>query len=190
MTEFANSIRSFSRTFNLDYTLSSEIQLVAVVDTNPLWILLWNANLENLMKNIILLILVVLNTGCAISQHVMPVDSGTKIKKIFVLNNERAHMKELVNEIVSQLKGLGFESESYQGDRPENAMHYITYTANWQWDMAMYLTYFKATLYEDGRVLGEVEYDARSGGGNMNKFGKTAEKIRPLLEELLSKVER
>ena len=56
--------------------------------------------------------------------------------------------------------------------------------------MAMYLTYFRATLYENGRVLGEVEYDAKMGGGNMKKFGKTAEKIRPLLTELLGKVER
>jgi len=58
------------------------------------------------------------------------------------------------------------------------------------WDMAMYLTYFHATLYEDGRVLGEVEYDAKMGGANFAKFGRTAEKIRPLLSELLQKADR
>lgn len=99
-------------------------------------------------------------------------------------------MKELVSEIVTQVNELGFESESYEGDRPPEALHYITYTGNWNWDMAMYLTYFRAILYEDGRVLGEVEYDAKMGGANMNKFGKTADKIRPLLTELLEKVER
>ena len=56
--------------------------------------------------------------------------------------------------------------------------------------MAMYLVYFRGTLYEDDRVLGEVEYDAKMGGGNMGKFGKTKEKIRPLLTELVSKVKR
>jgi hypothetical protein len=56
--------------------------------------------------------------------------------------------------------------------------------------MAMYLTYFHAKLYEDGRILGEVEYDAKMGGANMGKFGKTAEKIRPLLSELLQGVNR
>ncbi len=56
--------------------------------------------------------------------------------------------------------------------------------------MAMYLTYFEATLYEDGRVLGEVSYDAKMGGANMNKFGKTADKVKPLLLELLAKVNR
>ena len=38
--------------------------------------------------------------------------------------------------------------------------------------------------------IGEVEYDARKGGANMGKFGRTAEKIRPLLDELLKDVKR
>lgn len=137
-----------------------------------------------------LAILALLATGCSISKNVMPADSGTTISKVHVLENENVHMDELVNELVSQIEQLGFESESYLGDRPDGARHYLTYTANWSWDMAMYLTYFNATLYDDGRVLGEVEYDARSGGANMGKFGSTANKIRPLLEELFAKVER
>lgn len=43
---------------------------------------------------------------------------------------------------------------------------------------------------ENGKVLGRAEYDSRRGGANMGKFGKTAEKIRPLLMDLLSNVER
>lgn len=142
------------------------------------------------MKSILLMISMVLFSGCAISRHVTPVDSTITIGKIYVQNNEDVHMKELGTEIVTQVTQLGFESELYSGDRPAEARHYITYTGNWNWDMAMYLTYFRGTLYEDGRVLGEVEYDAKMGGANMGKFGKTAEKIRPLLTELLGKVKR
>jgi hypothetical protein len=142
------------------------------------------------MKKLIILSFIFLISGCSISKNVNPVDSTVSIKKIYVLNNESVHMKELVNEIVSQVKEQGFESESYSGDRPSNASHYITYTANWTWDIAMYLTYFKATLYEDGRVLGDVEYDSKMGGANLEKFGPTAEKIRPLLAKLLAKVQR
>lgn len=137
-----------------------------------------------------LIVITTLATGCTISRNVMPVDSGESISKVYVLENERVHMDELVTELVTQIEQLGFESESYQGDRPDGAQHYLTYTANWSWDMAMYLTYFEATLYDDGRVLGEVEYDARSGGANMSKFGSTANKIQPLLEDLFMKVER
>jgi len=139
---------------------------------------------------LISLAFVALTSGCAISQNVQPVDSNTRIEKIYVKENPEVHMAGLLPEIVTQLQELGFKSEAYAGDRPEGARHYITFTANWNWDMAMYLTYFRATLYDDGRVLGEVEYDAKMGGANMGKFGKTADKIRPLLAELLAKVER
>ncbi len=138
----------------------------------------------------VILISVFLFAGCTISQNVSSVKTGTSIDKVYVLDNEKVQMDEMVVEIVKEIRELGFDSASYQGETPEQAKHYIHYTANWNWDMAMYLTYFKATLYENGEVLGEVEYDARKGGSNMGKFGKTREKIKPLLEELFSNVER
>ena len=142
------------------------------------------------MRNLILFVLLLMLSGCAISKHVTPVDSTVTISKIYVLKNDKVQYEQLVDEIVSQIETLGFDSESYEGDRPKEAQHYITYTANWTWDLAMYLTYFRATLYDDGRVLGEVEYDSKMGGLNLSKFGSAKEKIRPLMEELLAKVKR
>lgn len=99
-------------------------------------------------------------------------------------------MKGLHPELVAQLTALGFQVESFDTTRPKEATYWMTYTANWNWDMAMYLTYFQATLMEDWKVLGRAEYDARKGGGNMGKFGKTAEKIQPLLVDLFQNVKR
>lgn len=127
-------------------------------------------------------------TGCAISQHVVPVDSSAQIEKIHVLHNDRVHMEGINEALVGIFESLGFESELYRGDRPPGALHTFTFTANWTWDMAMYLTYFRGTLLEDGRVIGEVEYDARSGGGNMSKFGSTESKIEPLIAEMMGRV--
>lgn len=144
------------------------------------------------MKSVLFasLAIVTLLSGCAISKNVQSVDSNTRIQKIYVKDNPKVLMDGLLPEIVTQVQELGFESEPYSGDRPTAARHYITYTANWQWDMAMYLTYFRATLYDNGRVLGEAEYDAKMGSASMSKFGKTADKIRPLFTELLEQVER
>lgn len=99
-------------------------------------------------------------------------------------------MEGLHPEILQQLKTLGFAVETFEVSRPKEATYWMTYTANWNWDMAMYLTYFQVTLLEEGKVLGRAEYDARKGGANMAKFGKTAEKIRPLLIDLLQQVQR
>ena len=142
------------------------------------------------MKKIIFLGMLLLVSGCTITQDVKPVDSSVNIKKIYVENNEAVLMKEMVNEIVTQLQAMGFESESYSGERPDDAKHYIIYTGNWQWDIAMYLTYFTAELYENESNIGSVSYDARGGSGRSDKFGKTADKIRPLLNELLSQVKK
>jgi hypothetical protein len=56
---------------------------------------------------------------------------------------QKAHMKELVNELVAQIDELGFYSEKFEDNRPLDATHYLEYTANWAWDMTMHLTFLK-----------------------------------------------
>ncbi|MCH8477877.1 MAG: Sbal_3080 family lipoprotein [Wenzhouxiangella sp.] len=140
-------------------------------------------------RTALLMALLALATGCSISRHVVPVESATQIEKIHVLHNDRVHMEGLNDALVEIFQSLGFDAELFEGDRPPGALHTFTFTANWAWDMAMYLTYFRGTLLEDGRIIGEVEYDARSGGSNMSKFGSTESKIQPLIAEMLGRVQ-
>jgi len=128
--------------------------------------------------------------SCTIVRNVTAVPAGKTIDKVYVAQNKNVHMEGLHPEVLSQLKSLGFEVESYDGAPPANAVYTLVYTANWNWDMAMYLTYFQATVMENGKVLGRAEYDSRRGGARMDKFGKTAEKIRPLLMDLFGSVDR
>lgn len=129
-------------------------------------------------------------SSCSIVKSVNAVQPGVTIDKIYVLRNKNVHMDGLHPEVMEQLKTLGFQVESFDSAPPAGAVYTFVYTANWNWDMAMYLTYFQGTLMENGKVLGRVEYDSRRGGANMGKFGKTAEKIRPLLIDLFSNVNR
>jgi len=130
-------------------------------------------------------------TGCSIKQSVDHSQTATMpISRIYVEANERVHMEGLLPEIVTQLEDMGYAVETYpEGERPSNAVHYMTFTANWRWDMAMYLYYFRAMLFEKGVLLGEAEYDASMGGMSFDKFGRTADKVRPLLEGLLNEAE-
>jgi len=146
--------------------------------------------LKLLQPALLLGLIVAFMPGCTINRKVSPATPASSISTIYVQRNPNVHMAGLHPEIVQQLTTLGFQVESFDTVRPKEAKHWMTYTANWAWDMAMYLTYFETMLMEEGRVLGRAEYDARLGGGNMGKFGKTAEKIRPLLIELLQNVQR
>jgi hypothetical protein len=128
---------------------------------------------------------VALVCGCAVKTSVVAVPTGTRITTIYVENNPKVLMDGLLPEILAQVRAQGFQAVAYDGPRPGAAVDYMTFTANWRWHWAMYLTFFRATLYRDGRVLGTVEYNARRAGLNPDKYGHTAEKIRPLLRSLL-----
>jgi hypothetical protein len=140
------------------------------------------------MKKLILLIVVTLLAGCTISRNIVPIKAGVEIEKIYIQRNTKVLMDGFQPELEAQLNNLGFATESYTGEHPQEAVHRMTYQANWAWDMAMYLVYFKGTLYENDKIIGDVEYDARMGGANMNKFGATEDKLKLLLDELFKNV--
>lgn len=126
--------------------------------------------------------------GCGtVGTHVRHVGRGEKIETIYVEHNEKVLMEDCTNELVRQMRELGFRAERVDGARPAHARFWLTYTANWSWDVAMYLRFFKAELRREAEVIGTAEYGASHIRG---KFGRTAEKIRPLLREMMRKVER
>lgn len=123
--------------------------------------------------------------GCAIHSTVKPLPSGTEIDVIYLEENENVLMEGLLEEIKHQISSMGFDVVVVSsGELPADARYRMTFTANWKWDVAMNLMYFRAELFADRRLLGLASYDARSGGASLGKFGATAEKIRPVLREM------
>jgi hypothetical protein len=59
-----------------------------------------------------------------------------------------------------------------------------TYTANWRWDLALYLAFANITVYADGRKVGRAVYDSLGGGGNPAKFINAEKKIQELVDQL------
>jgi len=138
----------------------------------------------------VLLLLVVFGPGCSISKHVNPVPVGTKIHTIYIVENQDTLYKEsLLEELQTIINDTGCQAVPVTDAQAPGMGCCLRYQANWQWDLAMYLIYFKATLYDQSQPIGEVEYDARMGGGRLDKFGSTAGKIRPLLQEMLAGVD-
>jgi len=137
-----------------------------------------------------ILLLGLLN-ACAINKNVVALEKPLQVKHICVKNNPQVLMEEgFLPELESQLHSHGIETLVFDGMIPQGCKYTLEYTANWAWDMAMYLTYMHLDLREAGNVIASAEYDARRGGGNMNKFGHTSEKMRPLLDEMLGKAQQ
>lgn len=126
-------------------------------------------------------------TGCSISKTVEPIKS-TQVSQVCVLDNKDILMDGFQPEVQQQIEAKQIPTKVYTGARPAECSHYLEYTANWQWDMAMYLTYAEFRVYDARGLAGTAHYDARWGGGRLDKFGRTADKIRPLIDELFGSV--
>jgi hypothetical protein len=59
-----------------------------------------------------------------------------------------------------------------------------TYTANWRWDIAMYMVSADITVYNNGRPSGKANYDSKRAGLNTNKFINAEKKIAELVGQL------
>lgn len=125
--------------------------------------------------------------GCAIRSDVQPVGFG-RVDSVCIERNDAVLMEGFLPALVKQIEARGVATEVYAGAPPADCRHRVTYTANWSWDMAMYLTYAQINVYDGVREgaprIGGAVYDATAGGANLGKFGDTESKIAPLVEQL------
>lgn len=122
-------------------------------------------------------------SACAIEQTVKPVE-GLQTREICVIDNPtvRPGFMEAYNKT---MQAKGYVLRQMPKDTPFTGCPVISsYTANWKWDMAMYMSFAQIRVYRDGYQVGEASYDARNGGGNMNKFIDADKKITELVNQL------
>ena len=125
-------------------------------------------------------------SGCAITQTVRPVGGAADIREICIKRNMEVFMTEFVDELKKQLEAKGIKSQVYAGGTaPASCRYRMEYSANWRWDLAMYLVFAQLRVFDNDVMIGEANYDARAGGMRMDKFGRTADKLRALLDELI-----
>ena len=116
-----------------------------------------------------LLIVFPLLAACSIKQTVESADinreasvcvvENTKVREGFLLALEESLVLKNINYVVVE-----------PNDRDAQCDAKITYTANWTWDLAIYMTYAEINLYSDGKLAGKATYDSRMGGGRLDKF--------------------
>lgn len=122
--------------------------------------------------------------GCSISTAVKPIEK--QISNICIENNPDVLMDGFLPELKSQIEQHNISTVvvTNLGKSKSECSHKLEYTANWMWDMIMYLTYAELNVYEGTTLIGNAIYDARFGGGRLDKFGSTASKLKTLTEPL------
>lgn len=122
-------------------------------------------------------------SGCSITQTVNPVPP-LDTNSICIINNENAR------ETFRDAYKRALEKKNYVVKvLPTSAVITdcsvsSTYTANWRWDLAMYMAYAEINVFKDGQKAGDAVYSSLSGGANMAKFIKAEPKINELVDLL------
>lgn len=121
--------------------------------------------------------------GCTINQDVSSV-ADKEIPEITIIENP-AVRNTFLDALSAAVRKQGVEAKiGPRSSPPENYPYAMTYTANWAWDMALYLVYTEINIYHQGEKIGGAVYDAKGGGANMGKFINAEEKVNELVDEL------
>ncbi|QIR16264.1 hypothetical protein HBH39_15735 [Shewanella aestuarii] len=132
-----------------------------------------------------LMILSILSlSACSIKQKIDPIEVTSSTEVCIVENKDvRQGFLEEFKKVLQQKK---IKYRLIQELDAQNGCEWTaTYTANWAWDLALYMVYAEIKVFHQGRLDGEAIYDARMGGANMNKFIDAEPKIRELVEQLM-----
>ncbi len=103
------------------------------------------------------------------------------LRHLAVVNNEDVHMDDFQGQMVEQIRAMGIQATVVPA-APGKA-DYLTYTANWRWDLGMYLWRFTATLHRPNGPVRSVMYG--NTGLDLRKFGEGQDKIRSPMRQLL-----
>jgi hypothetical protein len=130
-----------------------------------------------------LLPVALLVTGCAIHQRVSPT-ATFEGREICVIENP-AVRAGFVESYKRSLSAKGYAVRQLPAsaaivDCPVTS----TYSAQWRWDLALYMAYAEIKVFSNGRPAGAATYDALRGGGNMNKFIDADRKVNELVNQL------
>ena len=135
-------------------------------------------------KNILIVAFASSVSGCAITQTVTPV-AKFENKEICVVVNPAVMQPAFVETYQRLLTGKGYDVRALPpASSVASCPVTSTYTANWRWDLALYMAYADIQVFADGKLSGQAVYDSRRGGANMSKFIKAEEKLSELVDQL------
>lgn len=130
---------------------------------------------------VVLGLLAPLFTGCSSIQKVDPV-SSQRGEKLCIVENAKVR-EGFLTAYSNAVKARGMEVLVVPAaSGPDVCSLTSTYTASWNWDLALYMRYAQISVYRDGHSAGEAVYDAHTAG--MSKFIDADAKVQELVGQL------
>ncbi|MBI4515180.1 MAG: hypothetical protein HY699_05105 [Deltaproteobacteria bacterium] len=123
--------------------------------------------------------------ACTITTSVQPI-SRDLVKAVCISDNPDTWSKDFLPALRAQFQRHGIATRVYSQDPPADCRFRVEYDANWGWDVAVYLKYLDVRIFDQDRLVGQATYDARGGGGRLDKLGSTESKLERIMTRLLT----
>lgn len=124
-------------------------------------------------------------SGCSIKQTVTPATLSAELRPEICMIPALNLRAGFTSAYQGELTAKGFMTRMLPpGSSPDRCELATTFIGNWGWDLALYLKYADIRVYERGRQVGHAQYDARWGGGRLDKFISAESKIAELTSQL------
>jgi hypothetical protein len=127
---------------------------------------------------------VVVLVGCASAQQNVNPVSKLSVKQMCIVQNPQVSQAGFLDALQLAMRQKGMDVQVVSpGAGPAACPQVVQYTANYRWDLALYLAYAEIRVYQDQREVGLARYDAMRVAGP-SKFIKGEEKVRELVGQL------
>lgn len=124
-------------------------------------------------------------SGCSIKQTVTPATLSAELAPEICMIPALNLRAGFTSAYQASLVEKGFRTRLMApGSSPDRCALATTYIGRWGWDLALYMKHADIRVYEQGRQVGKAEYDARWGGGRLDKFISAEDKIAELTHQL------
>jgi hypothetical protein len=131
--------------------------------------------------SLVLLAVATLSACSTATKQVNPVSAG-ELKRICIIENPRVSF-DFLGVYRKTLEGRGLQVEVLPSSAALNACPLTSrYTANYRWDLVMYLSYAEITVYREGQPAGRAMFTAGA-----DRFFATDTKIKELIDELFTR---
>jgi hypothetical protein len=142
---------------------------------------------SKMIQQSLLLSVGLLLAGCSIHQNVTAVPKLTN-NELCIIQNPDVR-ESFLDAYQRALEGKNLKTRVLpQTATPRDCPQASTYTANWRWDLALYLAFVDINIFQDGKSVGRAVYDSLGGGGNLSKFIDAEKKINELVDLLFPTV--
>lgn len=127
---------------------------------------------------------VVVLVGCASPQQQINPVAKISVKQMCIVQNPQVSQAGFLDALQNAMRTKGFDVQLVSAATGTAACpQFVQYTANYRWDLALYLAYAEIKVYQDQREVGLARYDAMRVAGP-SKFIKGEEKVRELVGQL------